>query len=66
MKKLTVILFIAVVLTCITKNLPAQISSIFYGQNYWMPAYGGNWNGHMEDYWRQIRASGVKYMRIGG
>ncbi|MBA3662920.1 MAG: hypothetical protein H0W61_01760 [Bacteroidetes bacterium] len=41
-----------------------QISQAFYGQNFWIPNL--KFGGQLENYWSEIKASGVKYIRVGG
>ena len=41
------------------------ISSKFYAQNYWVPTQAPYF-GQLQNYWNEIVASGVKYMRVGG
>ncbi|HET6243807.1 MAG: hypothetical protein H0V01_11525 [Bacteroidetes bacterium] len=65
MKK-TIYFLIFIGLTGLAKEILAQqpISQLFYAQNYWMPSLGHG--GQLESYWTDIKASGVKYIRIGG
>jgi hypothetical protein len=44
------------------------ISSLFFGQNAWMPAQIGTvpYGGKLEQQWPAVAASGVKVMRYGG